>query len=78
MNFQFEITDTFAGEANYSWFKRASFDFKSTATDKALIRRARKWAGLTGVRCKVDNYGETIAIRPTDRSVVVFITEGVM
>ena len=79
MNFQFEMTDTFGGEANYSWVKRTSFDFKSTATDKALVRRAKQWAGLTGVRCKVDNYGgEMIAIRPTDRPVVVFVTEGIM
>jgi hypothetical protein len=25
MNFQFEMTDTFAGEANYSWVKRKSW-----------------------------------------------------
>ena len=78
MNFQFEMTDTFGGEANYSWVKRSSFDFKSTATDKALVRRAKKWAGLSGIRCNVDNYGEMIAIKPVDRPVVVFITEGVM
>jgi hypothetical protein len=78
MNFQFEMTDTFAGEANYSWVKRKSFDFKSTATDKALVRRAKKWAGITGVRCKVDVYDSVIAIKPCKWPVVVFVSEGIM
>ena len=78
MNFQFEMTDTFGGEANYSWVKRTSCEFKSTATDKALVRRAKKWAGLSGVRCNVDNFGEMIAIKPISSPVVVFITEAVM
>jgi len=78
MNFQFEMTDTFGGEANYSWVKRSSSEFKSNATDKALVRRAKKWAGLSGVRCAVDNYGEMISIKPIGRPVVVFITEGIM
>jgi hypothetical protein len=74
----FEITDTFGGEANYSWVRRATFQFKSNITEKALIRKAKKWAELSGVRCDVDNYGEMISIKPKDRAWVVFITEGIM
>ena len=74
----FEITDTFGGEANYSWVRRGTFQFKDSITEKGLIRKAKKWAELSGVRCDVDTYGEMISIKPKDRAWVVFITEGIM
>lgn len=64
--FQFEITDTFGGDANYSWVKREEKEFKSEISDRALVREAKKWAGFTGYRCKVENMGDLIAIRPNN------------
>jgi hypothetical protein len=72
--FQFEYTDTFGGEANYSWVKREYVDLPPTATDRELVRAAKKWAGLTGMRCETDNFGETIAIRPRNMATVLFVT----
>lgn len=67
-----EYTDTFAGEANYSWVRRAHVPVDGLS-DRALVRRAKAWAGLTGRRCRVENYGDTIAIYPRGMATVLFI-----
>lgn len=72
MAMQFELTDTFGGEANYAWVKRA-YTAREELTDRQLVRLAKRWAGLTGRRCAVDNYGDTIAIRPINACVVLFV-----
>lgn len=72
MAMQFELTDTFGGEANYSWVKRA-YTAREELTDRQLVRLAKKWAGFTGRRCTVDNFGDTIAIRPNGACVVLFV-----
>lgn len=74
MAIQFELTDTFGGEANYSWAKRAYLMNADKLTDRQLIRMAKKWAGLTGARCVVSSYGETIDIRPRGVCWVLFIS----
>ena len=74
MIINYEYTDTFAGEANYSWVKRASVLANDNLSDLAIVRRAKMWAGLNGCRAKVENYGETIAIRPQGMATVLFIT----
>lgn len=72
--FQFEYTDTFSGEANYSWVKREDVELPATITDRALVRRAKAWAGLTGCRCNVSNCGDMIDIRPQGSCTVLFIS----
>lgn len=72
MAINLEHTDTFAGEANYSWVRRAHVP--ADVSDRALVRRAKAWAGLTGRRCRVENYGDTIAIYPRGMATVLFIT----
>ena len=42
MLFHAELTDTFAGEANYCWLKRATFQAPCDASSQMLIRRARR------------------------------------
>lgn len=73
MEFQVEMTDTFGGEANYSWVKRASFNYRDDVSDLALVRRVKKWAGISRLKCTVDNFGDMIAIKPVRSPVVVFI-----
>lgn len=70
----FEHTDTFAGESNYSWVRRESFKAPDNVSDRALVRRAKYWAGINGVRSRVDKFGDLIAIYPSDRCHVVFVT----
>jgi len=75
MKVSFEMTDTFGGESNYSWVKRVEHDLPEKTTDRAIVRRAKAWAGLTGHRCTVDKAGgDMITIRPRGICEIVFIT----
>lgn len=69
--FTVEYTDTYAGEANYSWVKRFTLTHKGT--DRALVRKAKKALGLNGVRAKVYYHGDTIEVRPVGTCTVAFI-----
>jgi hypothetical protein len=73
---QFENTDTFGGEANYCWVNRQVIPTAEAQglTDKQLIRRAKAWAGYTGIRCDKENYGDTIALRPRGLCQILFIS----
>ena len=73
MKYQIEITDTFGGEANYSWVRRHSLEATEKITDLALVRRAKRKAEWSGIRCKVSRYGDTIEIRPQGVCCVLFI-----
>ena len=73
MAYEFEYTDTFGGEANYSWVRRETFTFDDSPTDRTLVRRAKRWAGISGRRCTVENYGDSITIRPREGLTVLFI-----
>lgn len=69
-----EYTDTFGGEANYSWVKRGTVE----ATDeRAAVRAAKKAAGLTGAPCRREDQGDTVALYPAGTCTVLFITEEV-
>tara|TARA_R100001244_G_scaffold109624_2_gene81126 strand:- start:54 stop:299 length:246 start_codon:yes stop_codon:yes gene_type:complete len=70
---QAEYTDTFGGDANYSWVTRKTFFAKGDISDLAIVRRAKALLGLSGVRCKREDLGETIALRPQGSCTIVFI-----
>lgn len=72
--FKFELTDTFSGEANYSWVKRHEESLPSDISNLSLMRRAKKWAGLTNVRGRVDNFGDSIAFYPRGYNMVLFVS----
>lgn len=74
MKIQLEITDTFGGEANYSWVRRYTLDTPDDISRRALVRRIKNAAGLTGVRCATDGHGGMIVIRPVGACVVLFAT----
>ena len=66
-----EYTDTFGGEANYSWVRR----WKVTAkTELAAIREAKRLAGLSGIPCRKDNYYGQIAFYPRGFCTVLFVS----
>jgi hypothetical protein len=73
IKFRFEYTDTFGGEANYSWVKRNEEDFPEDISDLALMRRAKKWAGLSNVRGRSENWGDTLAFYPRGCNTVLFV-----
>ena len=75
-NIQWEVTDTFGGEANYSWVKRGVIETKPMEefSDLAAIRRVKKAIGWNGLRCETSDYGDTIELRPCGYNTVCFIT----
>mgnify|MGYP003624667446 CR=1 FL=1 len=59
MKAQIELTDTFCGEANYSWVERHEFETDGL-TEKEIIRKARKLIGLTGSATVKTDLGDVI------------------
>jgi hypothetical protein len=69
---QVEVTDTFGGEANYGWVNR--FNLPDAPTRLAIVRRAKRAAGWSGLRCAVADFGDMIEVRPRGLCQVMFIT----
>ena len=74
MKFQVEFTDTFGGEANYSWVKRRELDIDKPVSDRELMRQAKAALDLTGLRGRTSKYGDMIEFRPYGCCTVMFIT----
>lgn len=88
--YQIEYTDTFAGEANYSWVRRASVTMPeltyygydggtnyakaNRAHSRELMRKAKASVGLTGVRGVRSDHGDMIEFRPYGSCTVLFVT----
>ena len=52
--FDIEVTDTFGGEANYSWVTR------HTVTAKSRLGAVQKFSRVSGIQWrKVSDYGDT-------------------
>ena len=74
MTYDIEMTDTFAGEANYWWVKREELDAPDTLSRLALVRRAKALMGINGTRCRTYDHGDMVEIRPYGACIVVFVT----
>lgn len=87
--YQYEYTDTFAGEANYCWVKRGKVTMPelthygydgsgnywkaNKAMERELVKKVKAELGLTGIRCNREEWGETIVLRPRNSCTIVFI-----
>ena len=74
---QYEVTDTFGGEANYSWVKRGVAPSKEgeNFSDLAAVRRVKKAIGWNGLRCRVmSDGGDGLILNPVGMCQVCFIT----
>lgn len=69
----YEYTDTFNGEANYSWVKRGSVSLPEKSSDLAIVRAVKKEIGLSGVDCKREIWGDQIVLKPKGYCRIVFI-----
>ena len=58
-----ELTDTFGGEANYSWVKRETLTIPDDMPVHTIVRRVKKLMGVTGRHHTSDN-GDVIYITP--------------
>lgn len=50
MPYLVEYTDTFGGEPNYCWIRRATIEAPDNATMRQVLLLARRALGLTGMR----------------------------
>jgi hypothetical protein len=74
MKVKVEVTDTFSGEANYSWVKRKELDLMDALSKYSIVRRVKKEIGWSGQRCLTVDYGDTIELRPYGVCQVCFIS----
>jgi hypothetical protein len=88
--YQVEYTDTFGGQANYSWVKRekvsmpelthygydggTNYAKANKVFTRELMRKAKAAVGLTGVRGRVTEHGGNIEFRPYRMCTVMFVT----
>jgi hypothetical protein len=84
-----EFTDTFGGQANYCWVRRAQVSLlprdniytsaagiakERRAYDRELMSKAKAAMGLTGTRGRKIDFGDSIEFRPYRSCTVMFIT----
>ena len=67
-----EVTDTFGGQANYSWVQRSTLRVPDDISDLALVRRIKSVAGYSGIRGQTEISGDSVEIRFPARCVVIF------
>lgn len=53
-----EVTDTYGGEANYSWVRRHEVWVLSKSPRPMQVRKVKEVAGWTGQRTDNENYGD--------------------
>ena len=89
MQFSYEYTDTFSGEANYSWVKRGNvhvpelthygydgsngYARADKAQSREVARLVKAALGLTGAACKREKWGDTLVLYPRGKCSVIFI-----
>lgn len=68
-----EVTDTYGGEANYSWVRRHELRGLEGKSDLAIVRRVKREIGWSGYRCRTEKWGDGIRIVPSGICQVCFI-----
>lgn len=74
MLFNVEITDTFSGEANYSWVIREQFMAHDDISDDELAQKTLEYIGWTEEPVSIESIGDMIRIMPHDSNLVCFVT----
>lgn len=73
MAWQIEYTDTFGGEANYSWVRRAKVKSVQGESQSAVMRRAKAVVGISGMRGRTSSFGDGYEFRPYGSCTVLFV-----
>lgn len=87
--YEYEYTDTFAGEANYCWVKRgkvtmpelthygydgsSNYSKANRTAMRELMKAVKAEVGLTGVRGKTEHCGDMSSFRPYGMATILFI-----
>ena len=90
MPYQIELTDTFGGEVNYCWVRRArvtmpeithygydggtNYAKANKVYQRELMKRAKAAVGMTGARGVTQSYGDGYEFRPYGVCAVLFVT----
>ena len=69
-----ELTDTFGGEANYSWVNRTFFSVPKGASRRTVVKYGKAALSLTGVRCRTEDNGTWITVNPYGMCQIAFLT----
>lgn len=69
------LTDTFSGEANFSWVKTETFEAAEMASQATLIRLAKKALNVSGVRGITQCLGEEYVHRFYGPCWVMFVKQ---
>ena len=72
MRYAITVTDTYAGELNYSQVHRHEIEAPAGIRTSTLVRRAKAAAGLTG-RHATEDYGDSITVRMRGECVAMTI-----
>lgn len=72
--YEIEVTDTFGGEANYSWVNRHKLVVAEGASQLAIVRAAKRKAGWSGLRCRTSESNSGIELRPYGILQVMFVS----
>lgn len=72
--YNIEITDTYGGEPNYSWVRRAELKALPTLSKRSLVRQAKALMQWSGLPCETTDYGDMLELRPRRLCQVMFIT----
>ena len=72
MKYDITVTDTYAGELNYSWVHRHEIEAPADIRTSTLVRRAKAAANLTG-RHTTEDYGDSITVRMRGECVAMTI-----
>jgi hypothetical protein len=67
------ITDTFGGEANYGWVNRHEFATHDETSQRSIVRRAKAFANMTGVKADTYDYGDSLTIKPRGYNQIIFV-----
>lgn len=76
MKIDIEYTDTFSGEAKYSWVKRKTVEMPENATNRMILRRAKKEMQLSGMQGVTSISGDMISFKPYRSCTILFVTFG--
>lgn len=74
LRWQLEHTDTFGGEANYSWVNRENVMIPAQYCGAWVIRKAKEAMGLTHLKHFATDFGDTIRVDFRQDNQVLFIT----
>lgn len=72
--YSIEMTDTFNGDANYSWLRTACIDAPCDASCKMLVRRAKRALGISTPHRVAYDSGDHIRLDLRNHAICIFIS----